>query len=303
MIQNSQTSQISSSTIIGFVCTFTGMERKHLYHPFEIDFLETQEYVAKEHKNSFFEMVFILEGEGIQMINNHKLPYSNNKLFLIFPEDKHGFEVHSPTKFFFIRFNDGYLKSQSEEWIHKVEYIFHNHNHLPGCILKNVIDKPLIRALVEALMNERTNQFPQQNEVVAQLINTIITIAARNITLMDKVILKNANQEGTIALVNYIHQHIYSPDELRAEKMAEHFNLSLTYISEYFKKHVGINLQQYITDYKIKLIETRLRFTDMRINEIAFEFGFTDESHLNRIFKKYKSKSPTEYRKASQSNL
>lgn len=273
------------------------MEIKNLYQPYEIDFLEVNEYVAKEHKNSFFEMVFILEGEGIQMINHHKLPYSSNKLFLIFPEDKHGFEVQLPTKFFFIRFNDDYLKSQSKEWIHKVEYIFHNHNHMPGCILKNVADKPLIRALVEALMKENTHQFPQQNEVIAQLINTIITIAARNITLMDKVKRDTVNAEGTRALVNYIHQHIYQPDALKIEKIAEHFNLSVTYVSEYFKKHVGINLQQYIIDYKIQLIETRLRFTDMRITEIAYEFGFTDESHLNRIFKKYKNINPTEYRR------
>lgn len=44
-------------------------------------------------------------------------------------------------------------------------------------------------------------------------------------------------------------------------------------------------------------METRLLYTDMRINEIAEEFGFTDESHLNRIFKKYKAQSPTAFRK------
>jgi AraC-like DNA-binding protein len=35
----------------------------------------------------------------------------------------------------------------------------------------------------------------------------------------------------------------------------------------------------------------------MRINEIVYELNFTDESHLNRIFKKYRGVSPTEFRK------
>ena len=35
----------------------------------------------------------------------------------------------------------------------------------------------------------------------------------------------------------------------------------------------------------------------MRINEIATELGFTDESHLNKLFKKYKGIIPSEFRK------
>jgi AraC-like DNA-binding protein len=35
----------------------------------------------------------------------------------------------------------------------------------------------------------------------------------------------------------------------------------------------------------------------MRITEIADEFGFTDKSHLNRIFKKYRGMNPTDFKK------
>jgi AraC-like DNA-binding protein len=38
----------------------------------------------------------------------------------------------------------------------------------------------------------------------------------------------------------------------------------------------------------------------MTVNEIAYEFNFTDESHLNRAFKKYKGVNPTAYRKLNQ---
>jgi AraC-like DNA-binding protein len=35
----------------------------------------------------------------------------------------------------------------------------------------------------------------------------------------------------------------------------------------------------------------------MRMNEIASEMGFTDESHLNKFFRKQRGMSPTAYRK------
>lgn len=50
----------------------------------------------------------------------------------------------------------------------------------------------------------------------------------------------------------------------------------------------------------MKMVESRLLHSDMRINEIVEELGFTDESHLNRLFKKYKDVSPTEFRKINK---
>lgn len=167
---------------------------------------------------------------------------------------------------------------------------------MPGCILKNVTDKPIVRSIAEFLIQEQANKYPNQNEVITQFINTIITLAARNITLMDSYPDKKNSSADALFLLNYIHQNIYSPEKLKSEQLAEHFNISPTYITEYFKKHIGQSLQQYITEYKLKLIETRLRYTNVRLNEIAYEFGFTDQSHLNRIFKKYKGTSPSVYR-------
>ncbi len=274
------------------------MEIRNLYQPFEVEYLEVKEYKAKEHKNTFFEMVFVLEGKGIQSINDHRLPYSSDKLFLISPADKHGFEVEEETRLFFIRFNESYLKTQRKEWVQKLEFIFHNHNHLPGCILKYVTDKPLVRAMVEALIREHGNQHSFNQEVIQQLINTVLTIAARNITLTVTGINSPAETDNPVLLLNYIHQHIYKPEELKAEKMARRFNVAPTYISEYFKGKTGQNMQQYIAAYKIRLIESRLRYTDIQLNEIVYEFGFSDASHLNRFFRKHKGVNPSEYRKA-----
>lgn len=49
------------------------------------------------------------------------------------------------------------------------------------------------------------------------------------------------------------------------------------------------------------MIEHRLRRSDMRMGGIVQELGFTDESHLNKFFRKQKGMSPTAFRKAHMS--
>ncbi|WP_337044020.1 AraC family transcriptional regulator [Emticicia sp. 17c] len=272
------------------------MQIRNLYEPFEVEYLETCECPVMAHKHNFFELVYIIDGTGTQCINKNNWPYGPEKLFLLMPQDCHSFKIEKSTRFFFIRFNDVYIKEQSKEWINKLEFIFQNHNRLPGCILKNKADKPLVKSLIEALIREYVNQYPYQRELTQQIVNTLLTIVARNITFTTPEITKNTESKD-LSMLSYIHKNIYTPELLRAEEMAAHFNISPTYVSEYFKKLTGESMQQYIMNYKLKLVETRLQYSDMRMNEIAFELNFTDESHLTRTFKKYKGMSPSEFRK------
>jgi AraC-like DNA-binding protein len=75
--------------------------------------------------------------------------------------------------------------------------------------------------------------------------------------------------------------------------------MSETYLGRFFKNQTNETLQQYIENYKLKLIESRLTHSSMRITEIADQLGFTDKSHLNRFFKKFHSMPPSQFRKAN----
>lgn len=48
-------------------------------------------------------------------------------------------------------------------------------------------------------------------------------------------------------------------------------------------------------------VQRLLAYTDKTAKEIAYEVGFEDASHLSRLFKKYTSQSPTDYKKQLKS--
>ena len=279
------------------------MQVENLFQPFEIRYIKGKECPVKYHRHTFFELAYIVVGKGLHIINGNNFSYQADNLFLLKPGDSHHFQIEEETAFLLIRFNQIYLEAQKGsnehsnlgDWIQKLEYIFQN-SATYGCIIRNAEDKPLARALTNAIQQEHAKKQLLQKEVLQQLINTLITLVARNLSL-HHIAPATTGTATSLNIIQYIHQNIYQPEKLRAEIIAAHFHISQNYISEYFKKHTDQTLQQYIISYKLRLAETRLQYSDMRLNEIAFELGFSDESHLTKTFKKYKGLSPSQYRK------
>ncbi|MFD1142367.1 helix-turn-helix domain-containing protein [Larkinella insperata] len=274
------------------------MVRENLYEPYTIAYKTLDEGPKEAHQHNFFELVYIVAGTGIQCINQNQFEYHENHMFLITPDDCHSFAIQTTTTFFFLRFNDIYLKDGGlpPASIQKLEFILQNANHRPGCILKNQTDKQLVRPMIDALVREYVNRDIYNRELIQQLINTLIIVVARNIAKYQELDVSERTEQKAMDILHYIQANIYEPEKLRTEHLSERFNTSTAYLGRYFKLHAGETMQHYIASYKTKLIAHRLQFSDKRINEIASEFNFTDESHLNKFFKKQSGHSPREYR-------
>lgn len=275
------------------------MQKENLHQPFEITISEHDESLLKEHDHTFFELVYILSGTGIQWINNHKFAYHDGHLFMITPGDSHSFEIRTATKFINIKFNDIYIHSAvfGAENIQRLEFILQHANHQPGCILRHKTDKLLVKPMIEAIIREYVNRNLYSKEIITQVINTIIIVVARNIALFLPQQMNECPEERALHILQYIQSNIYRSDKITTQAISRHFGISPTYLGRYFKKHTKETMQQYILNYKMKLVENRLLHSEMRIGEIVEELGFTDESHLNKLFKKYKGDSPSGFRK------
>jgi AraC-like DNA-binding protein len=278
------------------------MNKEHLPEPFSVVYKTLEAGPKQAHQHHFFELVYIVSGTGLQCINKNHFAYHEGHMFLITPEDCHSFEVHSTTGFFFLRFNNIYLKQDGlgMENIRQLEYILQNANHRPGCILRNQTDKQLVKPMVEAIIREEVNRDPYNRELIRHLVNTLIVVVARNIAKYQQLDVSEHSETRAMEILQYIQSNIYEPDKLRAEHIGQQFSISTAYLSRYFKLHMGQNMQDYINRYKITLIEHRLRHSDKRINEIADEFSFTDESHFNKFFRKNSGQSPTAFRKSGR---
>jgi AraC-like DNA-binding protein len=276
------------------------MNKENLHEPFSIVCMTLDECPKSEHTHTFFELVYIIEGTGKQCINKSEFRYQPGHMFLITPEDCHRFEVETRTTFFFLRFNDIYIKGAgvSISNVQQLEFILHNANHQPGCILRNLVDKQVVKPLVEAIIREYANHDIYNKELIQQYVSTLILLVARNIAKYQQLDVSEQTDQKASDILRFIQSNIYDPSKLKAEYICDQFGVSVNYLGKYFKRHTGSTMQNYITKYRQTLIEHRLMHSDKRLNEIVYEFGFTDESHLAKFFKKNKGISPNAFRQA-----
>jgi hypothetical protein len=82
------------------------LRRYTLHSSFSIHHFDADVWPHSIHRHTYFEIIFILKGQGIHHVNSSSVPYEKGDVFLLGPEDSHYFEINEPTEFSFVRFNE-----------------------------------------------------------------------------------------------------------------------------------------------------------------------------------------------------
>ena len=257
---------------------------------FEVHLEELTTWQKRPHKHNFFALVYIEKGTGRQCINSHQFTYQAGHIFLLPPLDCHSFEISTPTRFYFIRFTDHYfLKREGmadyNAWFNQMAYVLANYNKVPGDIIATERERSFIVNNIKSIYQEYGAADSYSDGIILGAMAAILNILARSI---EKRYVEQANEgDGRFGeVLRYINTHLTDSEQLRVPVLAERFNVSKTYFSEYFKKQAGLTLAEYILQSKLRIVETKVLHTDLSLKEIAYQLNFTDSSHLARAFKK-----------------
>ncbi|WPC40204.1 AraC family transcriptional regulator [Clostridium sp. JS66] len=110
--------------------------------------------------------------------------------------------------------------------------------------------------------------------------------------LSDKYMIKNSI---VIQVLNFIHIHYM--EDITVNLIAASLNISNSYLSQIFKKEIGISIIKYIINYRIEKAKELFSSSDELIYNIAEKVGFSDEKHFSKTFKKITGLTPMQYRK------
>jgi len=251
------------------------------------------------HSHTYYELVYIHKGSGIHLLNNNRFQYGEGDLFIISPEDEHYFEINKSTHFTFIKFTDAYLSEHSQHTVDNFN-LYEPVRIMKNKLLKEVklkIDEPpnaILRNIIENIVLYKFSKDISRSALIFYQIRSILVLISEAAAKLH--IRIDNGQPGKEELISFIHQHIYQPSIIQIKNIAAHFSIANSYFSDYFKKKFGISYRNYVNEYRINLIQTRLIVPTVSLSQIVYEFGFTDESHLNKFFKNHIGLTPKVYR-------
>ncbi len=92
----------------------------------------------------------------------------------------------------------------------------------------------------------------------------------------------------------------YLDSELTLPQLAEKLRTSTHHLSQLVNEGLGVNFADFINQYRIEAMKTKLRdpaYGHLKIEEIAYQTGFNSKSTFQAAFKKFAGVTPSEYRK------
>jgi AraC-type DNA-binding domain-containing proteins len=93
----------------------------------------------------------------------------------------------------------------------------------------------------------------------------------------------------------------YSDPNLGVSLIADEFNISIAYLSKFFKSQTGICLLDYINKIRVEKAKMLINEYEINIKDVAEKNGFYNCNSFIRIFKKYESITPGQYKKLYKS--
>ncbi|MCX2450629.1 AraC family transcriptional regulator [Pedobacter sp. PLR] len=259
---------------------------------FSVSIIEHENWKKRGKSSNFFELVYILEGEGEQYVNGSMHHYRAEDIFLLPSASCNGYVIEKPTRFLFIRFTSNYFSDKTSgsvnysDWFNRLNFIIGNYDQGAGQLIPDTTDKKHIKSLLNLIVSEHYSDNSCSVFLVQNLLVSILVIISRNI---EKQLFHGQSfpEKRFVNMLHFIHYNLLDQKKVSVEGIASRFHVSETYFSEYFKRNAKESFRDYVLRSKLKIAEARATLTSSSFKEIANELGFTDSSHLNKMMKKY----------------
>lgn len=259
-----------------------------------------KEFTYPIHKHEVFELNYVENGDGVlRIVGDSAETIGNRELVLITsPDLEHVWEqdkcksedIREITVQFFFDFNSSYSLFNRTPLL-PIKRMFEKARK-GVAFTPEAIDK--VYPLLDSLSSTKDKFYSVINFLTLlyelSLADGTRELASSSFAKVDV----DSESRRILKVKDYISKHY--TEEIRLADLADLVGMSTTSFSRFFKLRSGKTLSDYVVEMRLGVASRQLVDTTNSVSEICYDCGFNTLSNFNRLFRKYKGCSPTEFR-------
>jgi AraC-like DNA-binding protein/mannose-6-phosphate isomerase-like protein (cupin superfamily) len=254
-----------------------------------------------KHKHDYIEMVYVLEGSFIQEIKGIQIEMNKGDLCIL---DRNVVHSSLPLRESDVvvniiltpEFFDGifmHLLSDDNYISNFIINSLYSKSKEQNFLIHHVEDDSVIKIIFENLLLEYYSTEMKSPAAINGYLLILFTELSREITYSSGELIKDEQHKVKERILTYIRNR-YKDTNLK--EMADYFHFHPSYLSSLVKREFGKNLMDLLTEVRMSEASKLLKNTDMTIENIVYEVGYTNFSYFYKVFKKTYGMTPNQYK-------
>jgi len=162
-----------------------------------------------------------------------------------------------------------------------------------NAVLRKILEKELVHPITNFYLEE---QFMSEIERCTT-ISEVRALQRKIVSAYCKMVKDKKYQEYPQIISKMLTYIDANPcADLKLNKFAKMLNFNANYLSELFSKEVGMPLTEYVQQHRLQKAKQLLEHTNLKLEVIAQQCGFSNAHYFIRIFKKHTGITPKQYR-------
>lgn len=282
-----------------------------LNSPYECFLFDTQLYAfpVRPHWHYFMEILFMLEGTAMINCDQNTYVLEPGDIILFLPQQIHSIysTTNIPLKYYVLKFDINQLSPSANasgstfSGIH-FPSLFRSARGNESASLylpTETLEGLPIEQLFSDCQKEMDGQEYGYRILMQSCINTLLTYVLRiwraNGFDTDQALAMPKEADSILTITEYIDSHAH--EALKVEELAALCHMSYSYFAKSFRELYGQSCKKYIEFIRLAKAEDLLLFTNLDLNYISQETGFSDCSHFIKAFRGKHGMTPKQFRR------
>lgn len=253
------------------------------------------------HKHSFFEIIYVVSGHCVQVMDTQRKDLSEGDLCLLAPNITHGIEVFDDSIILNIlirhsTFMDIFLNTIRDKSQISLFFLgnYYDNNKVRYLLYHTYHDQIIQNYILDMYM-EQQHLDTYSDRIICSLLTIFFTqLTRRHGKTVELSETCSSKSEYTAQLLSYI---MTNYDTITLNELANHFHFSVPYCSKLVKTISGHSFSDLLTSVRLQQGENLLTHTQMSLADISDKIGYKNPETFIRCFNRFYEMTPSQFRK------